>query len=106
MKARFLFDTDALSLCFQSHTVVMQNLLRHLHDEVAVSAITIEEVITGWYTALRRARGPQRVVAVYDRLTQTIHDLRVWDVLSFSSGALSRYEKLKTLRLNVPKQDL
>jgi tRNA(fMet)-specific endonuclease VapC len=105
MTARYLFDTDTLSLYFQHHPIVMQRILRHLHDEIAVTAVTIEEVLTGWYTALRRARKPEQVVTAYDRLTATMRDLRNWDIVSFSAGAMTHYERLKALRLNVRKQD-
>src|SRR5580704_6089233 len=105
MSARYLFDTDTLSLYFQQHPILIQRILRHLHDEIAVTAITIEEVLTGWYTALRRARKPEQVVTAYERLTATMRDLRNWDIVTFGAGAMTRYERLKALRLNVRKQD-
>jgi tRNA(fMet)-specific endonuclease VapC len=106
MKARYLFDTDSLSLYLQQRPLLVQRVLQHLQDEVAVTVVTIEEVLTGWYTALRRARKPEQVVHAYDRLAATINELRNWDVVSLGVTALARYERLKALRLNVRKQDL
>lgn len=106
MKARFLIDSDTLTLYFQTNPRVVANLLAHLQDEVAISAITIEETLSGWYTALRQAKQPHQVDAAYDRLTATVNELRAWDVISFSTNALDRYDRLKKLRLGVGKQDL
>jgi predicted nucleic acid-binding protein len=106
MTARYLFDTDTLSLYFQQHPILIQRILRHLHDEIAVTAVTIEEVLTGWYTALRRARKLEQVVTAYDRLTATMRELRSWDIVSFGAAAMTRYEHLRALRLNVRKQDV
>ena len=106
MNARYLFDSDSLSLYFQTHPRIVANLVAHLSDTVLVSAITIEEILSGWYTSLRQARKPHQVVLAYDRLTSTMNELRAWEVLSFSADAMDRYDKLKKLRLNVAKQDL
>lgn len=106
LKDRYLFDTDSLSLYFHDHPILIQRFLAHTRDEIAVSVITIEEVLTGWYAALRRARKPHELVNAYDRLTETMCELRNWDVISFNSATMVRYQGLKTLRLNLGSQDV
>jgi tRNA(fMet)-specific endonuclease VapC len=34
-----------------------------------------------------------------------MRDLRNWNIVSFNAGAMTHYERLKGLRLNVRKQD-
>jgi hypothetical protein len=49
----FVLDTDMLSLLWAGHArVTAQAQSQGLHN-LAVSVITVEETLTGWYTALR-----------------------------------------------------
>ena len=43
-----LLDTDHLSLYQLGHPRVVQNLLQHLADQLAISVITVEEQLGGW----------------------------------------------------------
>ena len=52
----YVFDTDALSLYQHGHPVVIQNAAAHLSAGLAITVITIEEQLSGWYTLLRRAK--------------------------------------------------
>ena len=106
MTPRFLCDTNILTLFLQQHPTVNLHVFHHLTDEVSIPVIVVEEVLTGWYSALRKARTPDQLLAAYDRLTETVSELRPWEIVPFSAGALARYEGLKKMRLNVRKQDL
>jgi tRNA(fMet)-specific endonuclease VapC len=79
----FLLDTDHVSLYQMGQPRVIQNLMGHLQDQLAVSVITIEEQLSGWQTALRQARDDVRRAEVYRRMALAIESLAGWRVHPF-----------------------
>ena len=57
----YVLDTDILSLFDQGHAKVCQRVLLHPYQDLAVTVITAEESISGWYTQLRRAKNRQHL---------------------------------------------
>jgi tRNA(fMet)-specific endonuclease VapC len=78
----------------------------HSADEIAITVISIEEQLSGWYRRLRRAKRPEELAKVYDRLTNTVHHLSRLPILSFSESAIHRARALQKAKLNVRKLDL
>lgn len=52
----YVLDTDILSLFQSGHPTVCQRIGVVPPDEVAVTVISVEEQLSGWYTLLRRAK--------------------------------------------------
>jgi len=102
----FLLDTDHLTLYHMGHPPLLQNLLRHLADELAISVVTVEEQLTGWQRALRQARDDVRRAQIYERMARTVEGLAGWRVIPLSASALARHATLIRQRLNVPSNDL
>jgi tRNA(fMet)-specific endonuclease VapC len=71
----FLLDTDHLTLYQMGHPRLLQNVARHLADQLAISVITVEEQLTGWQRALRQARDDARRERVYERMARTVESL-------------------------------
>ncbi len=104
--SRYLLDTDTFSLYLRRNPAVVGALLRHLTDQVAVTIITVQEVWDGWAAVVARAKTPEQVAAAYARLTETLNEVNYWPVVSFPSGAVTRYAALKKQKLNVGSNDL
>ncbi|WP_439620495.1 type II toxin-antitoxin system VapC family toxin [Gemmata sp.] len=104
--SRFILDTDTLSLYFRHDPNVLAGVVRHLSDHVAVPIITVQEVWDGWAAVIGRAKTPEQAATAYQRLTDTLNELRYWPVVSFSLGAVNRYTALKRQKLNVKGNDL
>jgi len=51
-----VLDTNTLVLFQEGHGEVCRRVLSHPIDELATTAITVEEQLSGWYTLLRRAK--------------------------------------------------
>jgi tRNA(fMet)-specific endonuclease VapC len=102
----YLFDTDTFSLILQNDVNVIRAFVSHLSDRVSVSAITIQEVWNGWAKAISRAKTPDQLALGYSRLTGTLNEVRFWEIVSFTIGAISRYAALKKQKLNVRANDL
>jgi tRNA(fMet)-specific endonuclease VapC len=102
----FLLDTDHLTHYQMGHPQVLANIARHATDQLAISVITVEEQLTGWYTALRRAKDDARREQIYRRMALTVESLAKWRVLPFSLAAMNRYAALVRQHLNVGGNDL
>jgi tRNA(fMet)-specific endonuclease VapC len=102
----YVLDTDTLSLYERGHPAVHQKRGTHKADEVAITVITVEEQLTGWYTSLRTAKTPDKLAWACDRLIQAVKLLAGLPILPCTAAAVQRYEQLKAQKLNVAKMDL
>jgi tRNA(fMet)-specific endonuclease VapC len=68
--------------------------------------ITVEEQLSGWYALLRRARQPQELAQAYERLANNVRFLAGLEILSFPESAITRYDALNSLKLNIGRMDL
>ncbi len=64
----FLLDTDTVIFSLKGHPVVRENLQRHLHDPLKISAITFMELYYGAFKSQR----PAGNLAKVKTLEQTI----------------------------------
>ena len=102
----FVLDTDIVSLYQHDHPLACANVQKHPLSELAITVLTVEEQLSGWYNELRKAKKPPALAAVYQRMAQTVRFLGHMPILSFTEPAIDRYENLKRLKLNIKKTDL
>lgn len=55
---------------------------------------------------LRRAKSNAEIAATYDRLGRTVQVLASWPILPFDESAIGRFDKLRSMKLNVGMMDL
>ncbi len=101
-----VLDTDMLVLFQEGHDRACSRVLSHPADELATTAITVEEQLSGWYTLLRRAKRPRELAHAYQRLVDNVHVLGQFHILSFTEPAIDRFTHLKSLKLGVRHPDL
>ena len=94
----WILDTDTLSLFLHGEPSVCQRVARVSPDELVVAIITVEEVLTGWYAELRRARRDDQLVRAYAALQQAVELFRFVRILPFDQNAVRRYHELKFKR--------
>lgn len=104
----FILDTDTLTLYERGHARVLQKARSVSPADLALTIISIEEQLSGWYSALRRVTKPDLIARVYERFTQSIRFLSGIQAqfLSFPLPAILRFNALVKLKLNVGKMDL
>jgi tRNA(fMet)-specific endonuclease VapC len=102
----FLLDTDHLTLYQMGHPQLLQNVVLHLTDQLAISVITVEEQLTGWQRALHQAKDDSRREQIYRRMALTVEALSGWHILPLTQAALGRHAILIRQRLNVGSNDL
>ena len=103
---RFILDTDNLSLYRGGNPHLATRLRTISRDEIAVTVISVEEQLSGWYNLLSRRREVSELAAVYEQLAETSTFFCGFTVLNFSEGAIRHYVELQKLKLNVGKPDL
>jgi tRNA(fMet)-specific endonuclease VapC len=104
---RFILDTDILSLYRYGNVLARQRVQATPADEMAISVITVEEQISGWYKSLRQARTPADTEWAYQQLSDAVVFLAGWkNHLNYTQAAMGRYDALVRLKVNVGKMDL
>jgi tRNA(fMet)-specific endonuclease VapC len=103
---QFILDTDTLTLLRQGNLEIIQKLQETDPNEVAITAITVEEQLSGWYTLMRQLRSDSELERAYERLAQTVRFVGRLPILGFSQDAIRTYRNLLTQKLNVGKMDL
>ncbi|MEW4568870.1 type II toxin-antitoxin system VapC family toxin [Tautonia sp. JC769] len=101
-----VLDTDLLSLFQRGHPSVVSRCQSHPPNALAVTIITVEEQLSGWYTLLRKATRPEQLPAVYARLQTNVQFFSAVTILPFSAQAADRYRDLLKDKLGVGRMDL
>jgi tRNA(fMet)-specific endonuclease VapC len=101
----FVLDSDILSLLAKGEPIVAR-CQNAAGNTLATTVISVEEMLSGWYTLLRKSKRKEQVVAAYDQLATSVEFLAAFPLLRFTSGALDRFESFKKMRLGVRGQDL
>ena len=106
--SRYILDTDCFSLWQQNHPMMVQRVEVNA-ENLAVTILTLEEVIRGWFNVIRQASAPSqadKLVLAYTKLWDTLDDFKNLNILKFDQNASSIYTKFhRQIRL-IGSQDL
>jgi len=102
----FVLDTDLLTLYYRGDPIVVRRVDERPPPELAISVLTVDEQLTGWYTLTRQARRPEQIARAYAQLGEAVVRLGHWRILPYTESAIARVAGLKALRLNVRLMDL
>lgn len=102
----WILDTDTLSLFLHGESKVCQRVGRVAPDELAVTIITVEEVLTGWYAEIRRARRDDQLVRAYAALQEAVEFFCCVRILPFNQDAILRYHELRQQYRRLGTNDL
>lgn len=101
-----ILDTDHPTLFRAGHPEVVAHVAATPAPQIAVTIITVDEQLTGWYTQLRKARDPVKLARAYNGLFQVVESLKVFTVVPFSLAAAQRYFALRRQLPRLGKMDL
>ncbi len=102
----WILDTDTLSLFLHGDSNVCQRVGNTGPDELAVTVITVEEVLTGWYAEIRRARRDDQLVRAYAALQEAVEFFRFVRILPFDDLAARRSHELRRQHRRLGTNDL
>jgi tRNA(fMet)-specific endonuclease VapC len=102
----YVLDTDTLTLLEEGHPAVARRFLEKPPEVVAITVLSVEEQLSGWYTQVRKAKRPERLAWAYRRLTDTITFLARVRILTYDEPAIQRYELLRKGKIKIGRMDL
>ena len=102
----YVLDTDTLSLWLRGQPSVCQRILAHDPTDLCTTIVTIEEILSGWYTQIRRARNDEDMARAYTALQQTVEIGSRIPIVAFDLAAIQRFNALRKQRRRVGTNDL
>jgi tRNA(fMet)-specific endonuclease VapC len=106
--SRYILDTDCFSLWQQNHPMMVQRVEVNA-ENLAVTIVTVEEVIRGWFNVIRQASEPSqadKLVLAYTRLWDTLDVFKNLNILKFDQNASTIYTEFFRQRIRIGTQDL
>jgi tRNA(fMet)-specific endonuclease VapC len=102
----YALDTDSLSLFERRNSRLIARILATPPDQLFITAITVRERLDGWYGLLNRMKSPSDEERVYARLIEAVKICASLRILPYTAAAISRFQQLQSLKLNVGPMDL
>jgi tRNA(fMet)-specific endonuclease VapC len=102
----YVLDTDQLRLFSRGHESVHARLVGLPPEQVAITVVTAEEQLGGWYTQLRQAKNAEKLTRAYKGLFDVLQDLKRIQVLPFTAPAVERYLELRRSLPRLGRMDL
>lgn len=101
-----VLDTDMLTLIEDGHPAAGRRFLEQSPEDLAITVLSVEEQLSGWYTQVRKAKRPERLAWAYNRLTETVSFLARLRILTYGEAAMQRYEELRKRKPRVGRMDV
>jgi tRNA(fMet)-specific endonuclease VapC len=101
-----VLDTDALTLWLRGQETIAARVAATPPLQLAVTIITVEEVLGGWYTQIRQARDDQQLARAYQALHEAIEFSRSIRILPFDLPGIRHYRQLRTQHRRIGTNDL
>jgi tRNA(fMet)-specific endonuclease VapC len=102
----WVFDTDSLTLWLRGHQGIATRVSQTPPSQLATTIITVEEILRGWYTQVRRARDDDQLARAYQALQETVEFTRSIQILAFDRAAIARYRDLRVSHRRTGANDL
>ena len=78
-------------------------------ENLALTIVTVEEAIRGWFNEIRKASVPSqadKLVWAYTNLWDTLDDFKNLNILKFDQNASTIYTEFRRQRIRIGTQDL
>lgn len=104
-----ILDTDHLSI-LDRDTMDAFNLGRRLAsippEEVAVTIITYEEQMRGWFAVVAQAKTTPQQIEAYRKLRRFINQFSRINLIDYNAEAANAFEQLRQAKVRVGTKDL
>src|SRR5437867_3541616 len=102
----WVLDTDTLTLWLRGHPRALQRVQECPAEDLAITIITVEEILSGWYRLIRQARDDEKLVRAYRWLQQSVEFFRDLRILPLDEGAITGYHELRRRHRTIGTNDL
>lgn len=101
-----ILDTDMLTLFAEGHPVVTRRFFQHRSEDVAITVLSVEEQLSGWYTQVRKAKRQDQLARAYRELARSVRFLSGLQILDYDVSAMQRYDQLRKQKIRIGRTDL
>jgi len=101
-----VLDSDHLSLYQRGHEPLRRYLSAVPPERIAITIISVEELIRGRLAQVRKATKPRERVRAYRWLWETLGFLCGFTILEYDSRAESHFQALRAQKIRIGTQDL
>jgi tRNA(fMet)-specific endonuclease VapC len=102
----YVLDTDTTTLLLRGHTKVCRRVAQMEPELLAVTIVTVEEILTGWYSQIRRARKDEQLIRAYAALQEAVQFLGRLRILPLDADALRQLHDLRAAKHRLGSNDL
>ncbi len=102
----YILDSDHLSLHQRGYEPLGNHLLRVAPEQIAVTVISVEELIRGRLAQVRKITNPEKRVQAYHWLSKTFEFLCDFTILKYDAQAEAHFQTLRTQKIRIGSQDL
>lgn len=102
----YVLDTDILTLLQTGHATVHGHVNLQAPKSVAITIVSVEEQLSGWYSMLRQSKQDDKLAWAYEQFAINVRSLSGREILDYDLRCIHRYQALQKLKLNVRKGDL
>lgn len=102
----YVLDTDTLTLFEKDHPAVIARVRVCRPTELAITVLSVEEQLSGWYTRVRKAKRPEQLAQAYRELARTVRFFARLRILDYDEPAIQRYEQLRQQKVKIGRADL
>lgn len=102
----YILDSDHLSLYQRGHQPLAPHLASIPPERIAITIISVEELLRGRLAQIRRATTPQARVQAYHWLWETVDFLRDFTILKYTAEADAHFERFRAQKIRSGSQDL
>src|SRR5579859_3441312 len=102
----YALDSDTTTLLLRGHPAVCQRAAEVKPEQLSVTIVTVEEILTGWYTQIRRAKKDEQVLRAYVALQQAVEFLARIRILPMDAQTWQRFQEFRKGKYRVGTNDL
>jgi tRNA(fMet)-specific endonuclease VapC len=104
-----ILDTDHLSELLERRSTVGKALrlrLKQSREPIAVSIVSVEELLRGWLALIHRRSDPHSQIGGYLRLHEFVVSIHKWTVLEWTTEHADRFLELRSAKIRSGSMDL
>ncbi|WP_204104670.1 MULTISPECIES: type II toxin-antitoxin system VapC family toxin [Spirulina sp. CCY15215] len=102
----YILDTDHITSFQQNHPLVKQRVEAISAQEIAVTAISLNEQMRGWLNAINQSGKSDRILWAYTGLLGAVQFFNTVRVLQFDRPAYNIFLALQSQKIRIGTQDL
>ena len=104
--SEYALDTDTATLLLRGHAQVCARAAAVEAEQLSVTIITVEEILSGWYSQIRRAKKDEHLLRAYASLQQAVEFLGRVRILPMDEEAFEQFRAFRKGKYRIGSNDL